>query len=534
MKKTFCLLLLFAFIYVNMQATNSMEMISTLTGDFDGAIFGWSIASLDFNGDGIKDLVVQEANWNPTESYDGFQCYGRIYFYWGGNDFDNIPDFAISGSADFILAGYECTVHNAGDINNDGIEDLALGCKMGLYYKLLIYYGRPQPIDIPDVVFELPTSIYGPYRIRPLGDINADGYDDIGFTTGNSQHRIIKIILGGSFQTYDLYDLLYYDDSIMISGIGDVNGDGISDYHIKKPLYSTVLFQNILSVHFGSSNFPVLDSVVICPNTNSFIQDKGAAIGDVNGDGIGDFISYIYSEAKVWFGGPNITTQWDTVLTESVYTEVGEIVSYGDFNNDGYDDIVGSGPGYGWDRGISRIWLGGYNFNGTLDLVIPSPTADLQRFGFARATGDFNNDGYCDIAISQPYDVGGILLTPGRVYVFAGNPQLLDTTYANDDNTIPVPANSLWEINIYPNPLPKNKVNLNINFLGEGYQKTTANLKAVLYNIKGQKIESFNIAREDIQNRNWSGVIKNCPAGNYLIAIKDKNTNLITKQIIIK
>lgn len=116
--------------------------------------------------------------------------------------------------------------------------------------------------------------------------------------------------------------------------------------------------------------------------------------------------------------GPNITTQWDTVLTESVYTEVGEIVSYGDFNNDGYDDIVGSSPGYGWDRGISRIWLGGYNFNGTLDLVIPSPTADLQRFGFARATGDFNNDGYCDIAISQPYDVGGILLTPLAGYMF--------------------------------------------------------------------------------------------------------------------
>jgi hypothetical protein len=63
---------------------NHMDLITTITGDFGGASLGWGLASLDFNGDGIKDLAVLEKAWNPSGIYDFNHFIGRIYFYWGG------------------------------------------------------------------------------------------------------------------------------------------------------------------------------------------------------------------------------------------------------------------------------------------------------------------------------------------------------------------------------------------------------------------------------------------------------------------
>jgi len=532
MIRVYSLLLALTFIITILSAQNHMDLLTTITGDFYGALMGFSVASLDFNGDGIKDLAVQEANWNPTGIFDSSQRYGKINLYWGGTDFDNTPDFSILGSADLLLESAYCEIINAGDVNNDGFEDLAVTSKVGSYLKVMIYFGRQQPVAMPDVTFQFPYPVG--VKLRWLGDINADGYDDIGLRIGDySFDQQIKVILGGSFTIGELYNINSHE-YIMISGIGDVNGDGFSDYHIKYPLVSTDYLQNRLSVHFGSNTFPDLDSVVICPNTNSYVQDYAAALGDVNGDGIKDFTSFIYENAKVWFGSPNLTTQWDVQLTESVYTTRGEIVSHGDFNNDGFEDIVGASAGFAFDTGIAWIWLGGNNFNGTVDLVIPAQPGVFEKFGFAKATGDFNNDGFCDVAISQPYSEGGALATPGKVFIFTGNAQLQDTTVANNDCINLTPENALWDITIYPNPIPKGRVKLSINFSGEGYGKTVGNLKAVLYNIKGQEIDNCSIPRSDIRSKSWTHTFKKCTNGDYIIAILDKNYRLTAKKFTIK
>ncbi len=532
------LLLTLTFLITILSAQNHMDLVTTITGDFYGALMGFSVVSLDFNGDGITDLAVQEANWNPTGIYDGFQRYGRINFYWGGTGFDNTPDFFINGSADLLFETAYSEIINAGDVNNDGIEDLAVTSKSGSILKLVIYFGRVTPISIPDIVISFPTdypSGYSSFSIKKLGDINDDTYDDIGLSMvgADDQTRKIKIMLGGNFNLIDLYNI-ESNNSMMITGVGDVNSDGVSDYHIKYPLFGTDYLQNRLSVHFGSNTFPDLDSVVICPNTNSYVQDYAAALGDVNGDGIDDFTSYIYENAKVWFGGPNLSTQWDVQLTEGVYTTRGEIVSHGDFNNDGYEDLVGSSAGYAFDTGIAWVWLGGSNFNGTVDLVIPAQPGVFENFGFAKATGDFNNDGFCDMAISQPYSEGGALATPGKVFIFAGNEQLQDTTVANSDFSNLTPDKALWGITVYPNPIPQGKYTLSIHFSGVGYSKTVGNLKAILYNIKGQKIDSSSIPGANIRSKSWTYTFKKYPNGEYVIEILDKNCRLTSKKFTIK
>lgn len=48
---------------------------------------GRGMAALDFNGDGIKDLAVLQRNNSRFEDI-GTYDYGRIFFLYGGTDFD--------------------------------------------------------------------------------------------------------------------------------------------------------------------------------------------------------------------------------------------------------------------------------------------------------------------------------------------------------------------------------------------------------------------------------------------------------------
>jgi len=111
-------------------AVNHMDLIATMYGEFTGNEFGASLVSMDFNGDGYDDLIVKAPLWHPDNLIGQYyEMYGKIYFYWGGPGFDNIPDFVIEGQhpkhfATDTYSRRENPMVNAGDMNNDGIEDL--------------------------------------------------------------------------------------------------------------------------------------------------------------------------------------------------------------------------------------------------------------------------------------------------------------------------------------------------------------------------------------------------------------------------
>ena len=100
-----------------------MELIWEQQGEFNQSEYGYSIASIDFNGDSIDDLVVGSYRWN-YDSIPGGTPQGKIYFYYGGNDFDTIPNLTMDGSQ---FSYYTClgkNIVNLGDVNGDGYDDL--------------------------------------------------------------------------------------------------------------------------------------------------------------------------------------------------------------------------------------------------------------------------------------------------------------------------------------------------------------------------------------------------------------------------
>ena len=89
--------------------------------------------------------------------------------------------------------------------------------------------------------------------------------------------------------------------------------------------------------------------------------------------------------------------------------------SAGDFNADGYDDLIIGAPGYG--NGWTAIYFGSASTPIIPDMII---NGEIPNFGFScSGAGDVNGDGYGDVIIGSIGN-GGIA---GRAYLYFGNQQ---------------------------------------------------------------------------------------------------------------
>jgi hypothetical protein len=97
-----------------------------------------------------------------------------------------------------------------------------------------------------------------------------------------------------------------------------------------------------------------------------------------------------------------------------------------DFDNDGADDLAIGVPGENAGSGAVNVLYGSASgLSGTgsqLFAQVGSAAEPDDRFGFALAAGDFDNDGFADLAASAPFeDVGASRADAGAVSVLYGS-----------------------------------------------------------------------------------------------------------------
>jgi hypothetical protein len=522
---------------LQLNAIDDLETMTTLEGEFDGSWFGHKVISMDFNGDGYDDLIVHSPNWNPSGVYTNRQFWGKIYFFWGGPNMNNEPDFAIEGSQNW--EHYTVNMINAGDINGDGIDDLAI--TLPIDYRtseISVYYGTANPTGISDLTITIPFDVNSMIYAEPLGDINGDGHADLVIHTCPWKSYTNRLIIwtGNDVPLVTLAETCNGTVATAAIGLGDVNGDGIDDYFLQYGIPGGTNMDSRVVLYYGDTNFPTVDSLVIAENTNAITNRSASPLGDLNNDGYADFEFM----AKVWLGGPEMTPDHDLELTyHCLYHEwyspvynVGTPFVYGDLNGDGYDDIIGSTHKIHYYEGEAGIWVGGPNMDGLIDLYLYPPSDyGTRNFGWSKAAGDFNGDGLCDLAVSAPrWGTGGThnWNTPGKVFVYSGNAALTDPAIAIDDQ---VEAEPSWELNVYPNPLRAND-QINIDILGSGY-KASDPLRLELFNVRGQKVFSTEYAGGTFNGRPLSIPMPEGASGLHILRIVQNKITVISKKICI-
>lgn len=189
-----------------------------------------------------------------------------------------------------------------------------------------------------------------------------------------------------------------------------------------------------IAIGQGLSPDPILK--VINQSGNYFGLSTSAA-GDINGDGHKDFVvgGAYANKVVLYYGNAKGPSENNSVTFNGISSgniNLGSAVGYGDFNKDGFSDLVLSDRGYSngqTNEGVIQIYLGSATGISTTPTMRIESNVAGSYFGMsASGAGDINNDGYDDVVVGAPYFSNGEL-NEGAVYVYIGSATGLDTTH---------------------------------------------------------------------------------------------------------
>lgn len=412
-----------------------------------GGYFGWSTANAgDVNGDGYSDVIVgayDAANGQVTE--------GLVYVYYGSPT--GIPAApSVTLEVDQVDANFGFSVDGAGDVNGDGFSDVIVGASTwestGSQDKegaVFIFHGSAGGLStVPNTIIEAnAANNYMGSSVAGLGDINGDGYSDVGMggflaagegiawvalgsATGINpvwRHRLSRGQGGAQF-------------GIQIAPAGDVNGDGFNDvivgahkYNLFAPLDGAVFIYHGSANALGVGLNPAPTTTF---NTNGYSLRNGWSVstaGDVNGDGysdiiIGDWQDNIGPEvyegvAFVYHGSAAgiVTVPVTIIQSDQDNAHLGRNVSTaGDVNGDGYADVIIGAPEYSnghTQEGAAFLHLGSpTGISSSPYRIFDSNLLSGQIAESVSTAGDVNGDGYSDMIVGNGRTSGG----PVRIY----------------------------------------------------------------------------------------------------------------------
>ncbi|MBX9604925.1 MAG: hypothetical protein K2Y51_01800 [Gammaproteobacteria bacterium] len=464
----------------NLNGTNGYR----LDGLFARDNLGGAVANVgDVNGDGLDDLFIGAPSFPTTSQPRGaFVLFGRAEA-----SESSVELAALDGSDGFRLVGdvpgaYDIfAMSGVGDINGDGFADMLIGDRLangraGVSY---LVFGRadgfPAALDLNSLDGNTGFKLTGVqpgdssgWSVSSAGDVNGDGFDDLmigaPFTVlGGNSAGSIYVVFGhaqGFGASLDLGALdgsdgfridspePFRDVGIVVAAAGDINGDGFDDVLASTPFNGPIGPNNgagVTYVVYGKADGqgPVFDLgtldgangfeiVGATPEDRSGVALAGA--GDVNGDGVDDFLigadlaaSNGAGTSYVVFGNTQgFAPQLDLATLDgsngfridgaaAQHFSGGALAAAGDVNGDGYDDIligVYRETPNGARSGSSYVVFGrGDGFAARLALSDIDGTNGIRLDGTAAETfsgvavsgaGDVNGDGFDDLLVGAP------------------------------------------------------------------------------------------------------------------------------------
>jgi MYXO-CTERM domain-containing protein len=354
--------------------------------------------------------------------------------------------------------GIGSSLASAGDVDGDGYDDLLLGRpgweggQIGEGAAMVFAGGIGGPAAAPmwTVEGDQDYAWFG-FSVAGVGDLDLDGYDDVlvgapGFDGDVADEGTVRLFRGGpaglsttpDWEALGGFESGYFGRSV--SAAGDTDGDGFLDVAVGAPgVDLTGVPGGAVFVFTGSPSGlpPTASWSWTVPVDGAQLGFAVAGAGDVDGDGFSDLVvgapGFSFPESAeggvfVFHGSPiglPLVPDW-SFEPDVPATRFGAAVSIaGDYDADGFSDVVIGGPGGGTLPAAGAIWVfaGAPSGLAAAPMWTTSGGLDGTFLGAAvAAAADLDGDGFDDLVIGAPLadhplmgDRGSIQIVPGGV-----------------------------------------------------------------------------------------------------------------------
>ena len=405
-----------------------------------GANFGAALAVLgNVNDDGVPDLAVGA----PGQDLEGVDCcdHGQVVVFSGAA---GTPLYTLQAPSPQPFANFGAALAGVGDVNGDSVPDLAVGapfqdvgcCDEGAVF---IFSGADgAPLHTLQAPSPQGGAVFGA-TLASVGDVNGDGvpdlavgapFQDAGDCCGDEGAVFLFSGATGSWllTLQAPFPQPFANFGAAVAGVGDVNGDDVPDLAVGTPGTDVEGCCNQGAVFlFSGADGPRLRTLRDpSPQAGANFGAAVVRMGDVNGDGVPDLAVGAPGQGAVFLFSGADGSRLRTLRDPSPQAGANfgaTLVGMGDVDGDGVPDFAVGAPGQDvgscCDQGQVVVFSGA---DGTRLHTLRSPSPQpFANFGAALAgVGDVNGDGVPDLAAGAPLQDVGSCCDHGQVVVFSG------------------------------------------------------------------------------------------------------------------
>jgi hypothetical protein len=388
---------------------------SVFTGSEMYEYSGAGLANIDMDNDGVDDLAIGQKGYSSSygdRPYGGANVvYGDGTSAWPASstfaqlEADAYSDYGNSGDWDYAGA----SIANVGDIDSDGVDDLAIGAP----------YGVRDDGNREGVVY----INYGGFGLPE--DLAADSDAELHATTADSTTSTGS---GTGYDTQLGYASFFSTPMVGLDFDGDSNGDMIlgARYYDSSTSSSTYSNEGSAWVVYGDgtqlSGTIEINDVAETQFTGADTYDYFGSANygmDVNGDGYDDYLAYydygtllvFEGSATRWVSGDTSSATRSITVPGATYTYFGFDVEMADVDNDGDDEILVGAIGIddGSIYGVGAVYIYEQSTFATATTAdeaehVIKGSSSYGELGTFIASEDVDADGIDDLILGSSVD----------------------------------------------------------------------------------------------------------------------------------